>query len=321
MRSLAFSAFFALALLACLAPGRVSADTLLLTPSSGTYTEGQTFSVRVMVTSQAQAVNAVSATLSFPADKLQIVSVSKIGSILNLWVEEPAYSNAKGTLSLEGVVPNPGFTGANGPVLTINFRVIALGTASLSFPSGSLLANDGYGTNILRNRGTASYTLSPKAEATPAAPTEVAPTPVPVESASYVDLGESKAEPAPAQKHTISFGIPPWKDIYDGLLKFFSFAIPLLALGFLLLHTAKRGASNLRSLRRDIHNIDRLVEKSFDLIKEDMADSIQMLEKAGSKRKLTREEDAIIHRLRQNLAAAEKLIHKEVVQAERDLGD
>jgi hypothetical protein len=281
---------------------------------------GQTFTVRIAVSSP-QAVNAVSASLSFPRDMLQVTSVSKIGSILNLWVQEPSFDNNAGTVSLEGVVPNPGFTGSNGSVLSINFRVIAPGTANLRFASASLLANDGYGTNILKNRGTASYTLAPKAEEAPAAPVETTPAEEPAGDSSYIDLGQSAPAPSKAQDRTISLSIPPLKDVFDGLLTFLSFVIPLVALGFFFVHTTKKGVHNLRALRADIHRVDRMVGKSFDLIKEDLADSIGMLEKAKTKRKLTEEEDAIVRRLRQNLADAEKLIHKELVQAEKDLGD
>lgn len=309
-----------LALIALFLPAILQADTILVSPPSGSYKVGQTFTVRIVVSSATQAVNAVSASLSFPRDMLQVASVSKIGSILNLWVQEPSFDNNAGTVSLEGVVPNPGFTGANGSVLSINFRVIAPGTANLRFNSASLLANDGYGTNILKNRGTASYSLAAKAEEAPT-PAEAAPDQESVEDNSYIDLSQGKTTPAPSKDRTVSFSIPPLKDIFDWTLKFFSFVIPLLALGFFLTHTAKRGVVNLRSVRGDIHRIDRIVNKSFDLIKEDMAESLHMLEKARTKRKLTTEEDAIIRRLRQNLADAEKLIHKELVQAERDIGD
>lgn len=141
------------------APFYAYADTLYMSPSSGSYLSGKTFPVRVLVSSTGQSINAVSGTLSFPQDKLQVVSISKSDSILTLWVQEPSFSNTQGTVSFEGVVPNPGFTGASGRVLTINFKVVAQGEASVKFSSGSVLANDGNGTNILRTIGTASFSL------------------------------------------------------------------------------------------------------------------------------------------------------------------
>jgi hypothetical protein len=201
----------------------------------------------------------------------------------------------------------------------VNFRAISSGTANLKFNSGSLLANDGYGTNILKNRGTASYTINPApaVQEQPEVNVEEASTPAP----TYIDLNKPDEKVSPDESKTILVNIPPVKSIFNWLLKFLSFVIPLFALLFLLLHTTKKGVSNLRTLRKDIHNIDRLVEKSFDIIKEDMADSIRMLERAKTKRKLTGEEDAIIRRLRQNLADAERIIHKEVLKAEKDIGD
>ena len=141
------------------APFVVYADTLYISPSSGTYSAGKTFPVRVLVSSTAQPINAVSGTISFPQDKLQVVSVSKADSILTLWVQEPSFSNTQGTISFEGVVPNPGFTGSSGRVITVNFKAVGQGTASVKFTSGSVLANDGNGTNILQNIGTASYSI------------------------------------------------------------------------------------------------------------------------------------------------------------------
>ncbi len=273
---------------------------------------GETFSVRIMVSSPRQAINAISGVLSYPSDKLQVTSVSKIGSVLSLWVQEPSFSNSKGTVTFEGVVPNPGFSESNGRVLAVNFKVVGTGTADVKLSSGSILANDGYGTNVLKTLGSASFTLEQRQEIplTPPAliePAEEEPTLPPV-----VEVSEEK---------TLSFAMPAWRTIFDWIVKILSIIIPLLALLFFLLHTTKRGVANLRNLRKDLHNIDRLVEKSFDLLKDDINESIDMLENASLKRKLTAEEGAIVRRLRQNLVEAERIIHKEVLKAEKDIGD
>jgi hypothetical protein len=143
-----------------LVPASAFANTLTLTPDSGSYSIGKTIPVTVYVSSPGESVNAVSGTLSFPTDKLQAVSASKAGSILTLWVSDPEFSNSAGTVSFEGVVPNPGFQGASGKIVTVFFKVIGSGTATVKWNSGSVLANDGSGTNILKNLNTATYTLS-----------------------------------------------------------------------------------------------------------------------------------------------------------------
>ena len=141
------------------APFVASADTLYISPGSGSYSAGKTFTVRVYVSSIAQSINAISGVVSYPQDKLQVVSVSKTDSILTLWTEEPSFSNSSGKISFEGVVPNPGYIGSAGSIVTINFKAVGQGSASVKFDSGSVLANDGSGTNILKNVGSAEFTL------------------------------------------------------------------------------------------------------------------------------------------------------------------
>jgi len=151
-------------------PPSTSAATLNISPAGATVSVGSTITATVFVASADQAMNAIDATVSFPNDLLQVVSVSKSNSILSLWVQDPTFSNTNGTISFSGVVPNPGYTGARGQVLTIQLRgkKAGLGTVSL-LPSSQVLANDGNGTNILNNSSSASITVTsaPQAVETP----------------------------------------------------------------------------------------------------------------------------------------------------------
>lgn len=140
--------------------GEANAASLYFSPSSGSYTVGQTLSASVYVSSSDQAMNAASGVISFPGDKLEVVSVSQSGSIINLWVQEPSFSNSAGTVNFEGIVLNPGYAGASGKIITVNFRAKSIGTAPLNFSTGSVLANDGQGTNILSNLATASFAIA-----------------------------------------------------------------------------------------------------------------------------------------------------------------
>lgn len=143
------------------------AATLYFSPSSGEYATGNTLSVSVYVTSADQAINAASGAISFPSDKLEVMSLSKTSSIFSLWVQEPSFSNSAGTVNFEGIVLNPGFTGVGGKVITVNFRIKAAGVALLNFSSGSALANDGKGTNILANLGTSQFSFGGAAPTVP----------------------------------------------------------------------------------------------------------------------------------------------------------
>src|SRR3989338_5886085 len=150
----------------------VQAATLNFSPPSGSYNIGSTFSVNVNVESANQAMNAASGVVSFPWGKLEVVSISKQGSIFSLWPAEPSFSNSQGTVSFEGIVLTPGYTGSNGKILTITFRARSAGTANLSFSSGSVLANDGTGANILNGLRVAVFTLASSGETIPAPQTE-----------------------------------------------------------------------------------------------------------------------------------------------------
>ncbi len=136
------------------------AASLFLSPETGSFNVGQTFSVSVFVSSPDQTMNAADGVISFPANKLQVISLSKSASLFSLWVKEPSFSNSVGTLSFEGVVLNPGFAGSAGKLLTITFRAEDAGSAPVSFSSGSILANDGRGTNILTSLESANYFIN-----------------------------------------------------------------------------------------------------------------------------------------------------------------
>ncbi|MDO8529922.1 MAG: cohesin domain-containing protein [bacterium] len=168
-------------------PVFAAAADLYFSPSSHSLDVGSSFSVKVQVSSPNQEMNAVSGVVSFPKDKLEVISLSKSASVINIWVQEPAFSNSAGTVNFEGIVLNPGFKGVQAQIITINFRAKSAGGASVSFLDASILANDGKGTNILSGMGTAKFNVSsfidPEKEpaasqvaGTPRAPTMYSPT-------------------------------------------------------------------------------------------------------------------------------------------------
>jgi hypothetical protein len=134
--------------------------SLYLSPSTGTYTTGNTFLIQLKVNSGGVAINAADGTLVFDPDKLEVVKLSKTDSVFSLWVQDPVFSNSLGTINFSGGKPSPGFTGAAGTILNITFKAKTAGTANLTFAAGSVLADDGKGTNILTHMGSGSYTLT-----------------------------------------------------------------------------------------------------------------------------------------------------------------
>lgn len=110
--------------------------------------QGDDFAVDVMLDTQGQEVNAVEASLLFSQDKVNVADISIGGSALELWTEEPFFSNETGEINFSGGTPK-GFEGKN-KLMTLTFRTLpSIGdviTAEIIFRSGSrVLLNDGYG--------------------------------------------------------------------------------------------------------------------------------------------------------------------------------
>ena len=112
----------------------------------------------IKVNSEKESMNAVSGLMTFPQDKLEIVSISSSGSLINVWTEEPKLKENK--IPFEGVIVTPGFKGLGGLVFKVSFKAKKTGIATLSFIEGSILANDGYGTNILDNLSSVNFKIS-----------------------------------------------------------------------------------------------------------------------------------------------------------------
>jgi Cohesin domain len=175
------------------ASSALAAD-IVVSPSTGSYTPGQTFTVSVRVAPGGQSVNAVEASLKFDPAVLSVVNVSKTGSVFSLWTTEPAFSNTAGTITFGGGSPSP-FT-AQSNLVSVTFRTVAAGTGALTVSTASVLAADGRGTDVYANSTGGSFAVA--AAVTPP------PTPEPEP--------ETPAEPAADDEDSeeaIIFGDPP----------------------------------------------------------------------------------------------------------------
>jgi Cohesin domain len=164
----------------------VRAADLAIAPSTGSYGVGQTFTVTVRANPNGDNVNAVEATLRFDPRLLSVVSVGKTGSAFSLWTTEPTFSNAAGTVTFGGGSPSP-FTVASN-IVTVTFRTLAQGSATVSFSGASILAADGRGTDVFENGGSATYTITAAQTPTPQPTTPTTPTtPTPQEPTNNGD--------------------------------------------------------------------------------------------------------------------------------------
>lgn len=160
----------------------VSAATMSLSANSTNVSVGETVTLYVILNSDGVAVNNAEATIKFPSDLFDIISISKGGSIFSLWVEEPSFSNSAGAISFNGGSPTPGFTGARGSIISIVAKAKKNGQAEFSFSGAAVRANDGLGTDVLRGSYGNIIVVATKEEPvkeTPAKPT----TPEPIKEA------------------------------------------------------------------------------------------------------------------------------------------
>lgn len=168
------------------------AANLSISPSTGMYSVGQTFTATISAIPNGDSINAVESTLSFNKDVLSVVSVSKTGSAFSLWTTEPTFSNSNGTVQFGGGSPTPFSNTSN--LMTVTFRTVAQGTGVISFTEASVLAADGRGTDVFENSNTASIVVS--AASTP----EPTPTPTPTETETQTTTDDTEA---------IIYGDPP----------------------------------------------------------------------------------------------------------------
>ncbi|MDP2734890.1 MAG: hypothetical protein Q8P12_01645, partial [bacterium] len=122
---------------------------LLLSPPTGLITKGNRISLQIIVYPGAVDINAVGATVRYPAN-LKVVNLSRAGSFCTLYPEEFVNHQSR-TVRIGCGLPTPGLTASSGVVGTINFEAVRTGRAlvELDLAASSVHANDGQGTDVL----------------------------------------------------------------------------------------------------------------------------------------------------------------------------
>ncbi|MEN9558738.1 MAG: hypothetical protein RL141_1107 [Candidatus Parcubacteria bacterium] len=168
------------------------AASFLFSSGQSSYAVQDTFSVTVSVSSPERAINAVSGVVAIP-EGLDVLSVSRDGSVVGFWTQPPTFSQGARTVSFEGVVLNPGYQGAAGTLFQIKLRAIREGTGTVSLMAGSILAHDGQGTNVMDGPSAAMNLTTAPAPSAEAAGNEPRATPAEGEDPSE---GEASSEAA-----------------------------------------------------------------------------------------------------------------------------
>jgi len=149
--------------------GNTTQATLSLSPETGSYSVGDSFSVDVMVNTNGQDVVVVAAYIKYNTSYFRADSIDTAGSIFTTEAEKTIDSTA-GEIKITLGKPTPGVNIANGKVAAINFTAV-LATAptadniTFDFAAGSTLESnvildDGLGTDILSGVYNSRYTVA-----------------------------------------------------------------------------------------------------------------------------------------------------------------
>lgn len=109
----------------------VSASVFILTSPKNDLKQKETIAVNLMLDTQSEAVNAFSAYVSYPEDKLQVISL-KTSSVFEIEAEN-TYSAGLIKISKGNIAPVNGRVS----IATISFQGLSEGPASLTFVEGS----------------------------------------------------------------------------------------------------------------------------------------------------------------------------------------
>lgn len=191
------------------------AATVYFSPSSGNFTVGNILNTSVLVNTEGVSINNADAVINFPSSLLEVISISKSDSIFSLWVEEPTFSNSAGSITFNGGMPTPGFNGSAGKLLNITFRVRNPGLASLIFSSAAVRANDGYGTDILKDKSQAQFNLISEQTQVQAPPVLGTPQAPKISSLTHPDPNVWYNNAEPLFSWSVPTGVTSVRLLYD----------------------------------------------------------------------------------------------------------
>lgn len=144
-------------------------STLTLDPENITFSPSFEQSVAIKVRTGGEAINAAQIVLHYDPEKVRVVDIlsEKTFCHQNFFLER-SIDNEKGEVRIVCGLPTPGFSNPEGTIAELLLQPIAAGVFSLRFDEEEtkVLANDGLGTNVLRQFTNGSYLVAQSFEKT-----------------------------------------------------------------------------------------------------------------------------------------------------------
>lgn len=135
-------------------------------------TADETVTVDVKVNSYVP-IDAVGGVISYPADRLELLKISKEHSFLDLWIEDPTIEVDEGMITFSGGITAVEGHMGTGTIMTLTFKGKAPGNAHLYFESVSVYPHDGSGKSLQTATRTINYII---ASSSPPAQRQTTPT-------------------------------------------------------------------------------------------------------------------------------------------------
>ncbi len=134
-------------------------SVIRLQPAANVFHQEYENIVSVIVDTGDEAINTVQFSVRFDPEMIEIRDLGTDNSLCEFYLEREI-DNVHGRVSVSCGRPTPGFVGHGGNVVDLIVRAKKVGSFTLAFEEGTqVLANDGLGTNVLRQTTDGSYVV------------------------------------------------------------------------------------------------------------------------------------------------------------------
>lgn len=141
---------------------KTTATVSFVIPDRNQYKLSEIFPMKIEIAGIEMPINVVQADLAFDPTRLEVVDITTEDSFAKIFLQKE-YDNSLGYIRVTGGLPNPGYSGKSGTIGVVYFRGKSPGLAEVKFLESSLvLANDGRGTNVLKEYAAAAYVILPE---------------------------------------------------------------------------------------------------------------------------------------------------------------
>lgn len=142
--------------------GTTKKTVSFIIPSKSEHRLHEVFPLEIQLSGIVTPINAVQADIKFDPTQIEAVGVSVANSFATIFVQKDI-NNSIGYVRISGGMPNPGYSNESGLFVTIYFRSKVVGITELEYlPTTLILANDGKGTNVVKELAKFSFLTLPE---------------------------------------------------------------------------------------------------------------------------------------------------------------